>query len=331
MFKRNKLAGYINYVRDNEVVPHPWNKAYYLSKDISTRTLRAVANSCLHRGYKLVNERQRLEPGAALICEFHNWAYSPAGGLLTTPGFDKALTACKLPEVKLIDVNGFFFEESSVANALSLRAFFEAPNVRDIWLDEFSFKYETTTHYSVNWQTFMEIYLDGYHVKPYHPGLGSYLKCDDMTWHLGDEFSLQVNELCDPGTDFSGSPKWGAFYNEVQRIGWEQKWGAMFGTIYPGLMIEFYPHIFVISQLVPTSATSVANYVQVYADPSVDSAYQSVFAEAYDETAVEDGILQDRLEEGRVGNWYKLEALPSHGLLEAGLEHIGAWIKNNDR
>lgn len=328
MFNRNKLAGHINYVRDHEVVPHPWNKAYYLSKDISARTLTASANSCLHRGYQLVDQRQKLDNGKLLVCDFHNWAYTGDGGLIATPGFDKPICNRSLPKARLIDVNGFFFEDESVAKLDSLHDFFQVPNIRALWLDDFSFRYETKTEYAVSWQIFMEIYLDGYHVKPYHPGLGSYLKCDEMEWFFGSEYSLQVNEICDPGTDFSGSPKWGTFYNEVQRVGWDQKWGAMFGTIYPGLMIEFYPHIFVISQIIP-SDKGVTNYVQVYTDEQADSIFRNAFAEAYDETAVEDGALQDRLEAGRAGNWYDLEMLPAHSKLEAGLEHMNNWIMRN--
>jgi len=327
-FRCNRLAGHISYLANDEVAPHPWDKSYYLTKDTKSRTLRGLANSCLHRGYRFVDKRQKLTPGEALYCEFHAWTYDRGGKLLTTPGFDKEVTCRKLPELDLIDVNGFFFDSQSLkpGAASSIAKFFDVPEVSQIWLDDYMMFDESATSYSVGWRTFMEIYLDGYHVKPFHPGLGTYLNCDYMYWHFGDEFSLQVNDLCAPGTVFPSNTTWNEFYDEVRRVGWDEKWGAMFGTIYPGLMIEFYPHLFVISQLVPTSGTSVVNHVQLYADAVVadDAAYKAAFIKGYIETAREDGDLQDLLEAGRTG-WYDIKSLPAHGQFEAGVKHLEAW------
>ena len=37
-----------------------------------------------------------------------------------------------------------------------------------------------------NWKTFIEVYLEDYHVAPFHPGLGNFVTCDDLTWQFGD-------------------------------------------------------------------------------------------------------------------------------------------------
>jgi hypothetical protein len=42
-----------------------------------------------------------------------------------------------------------------------------------------------------NWKTFIEVYLEDYHVVPYHPGLGNFVTCDDLTWQFGDWYSVQ--------------------------------------------------------------------------------------------------------------------------------------------
>ncbi len=31
-----------------------------------------------------------------------------------------------------------------------------------------------------NWKTFIEVYLEDYHVEPFHPGLGQFVTCDDL-------------------------------------------------------------------------------------------------------------------------------------------------------
>lgn len=331
LFERNKLAAYKGYLSNHEVVPHPWNSRYYLTKT-SDGGISGVANSCIHRAYKLVNERKTLKPGELILCDFHHWTYDRQGELVAAPGFKQPIPCKKLPDVQLTDINGFFFETESVKNVKSIEDFFKIPEIANIWLDDFTFSYETKTTYNVEWQSFMEIYLDGYHVKPFHPGLGSYLNCDDMKWYFGEQYSLQINELCKPDANFDKSQAWGDFHKQVLKVGWDQTWGAMFGTIYPGLMIEFYPHLFVISQIIPSDKdNSIVNHVQVYADSTVASntEFLSAFGRGYDETAREDGYLQDLLEEGRKMNWYDPKDLLAHELFEAGLTELDRWVKSN--
>ena len=43
-----------------------------------------------------------------------------------------------------------------------------------------------------NWKTFIEVYLEDYHVGPFHPGLGSFVTCDDLRWEFGKNYSVQT-------------------------------------------------------------------------------------------------------------------------------------------
>ncbi|MEK9720232.1 MAG: SRPBCC family protein, partial [Quisquiliibacterium sp.] len=43
-----------------------------------------------------------------------------------------------------------------------------------------------------NWKTFIEVYLEDYHVAPFHPGLGHFVSCEDLRWTFGDWFSVQT-------------------------------------------------------------------------------------------------------------------------------------------
>ena len=56
-----------------------------------------------------------------------------------------------------------------------------------------------------NWKTFIEVYLEDYHVEPFHPGLGQFVTCDDLKWEFGDWYSVQTvgvnNGLAKPGHD----------------------------------------------------------------------------------------------------------------------------------
>ena len=43
-----------------------------------------------------------------------------------------------------------------------------------------------------NWKTFIEVYLEDYHVGPFHPGLGGFVTTDDLRWELAPSYSVQV-------------------------------------------------------------------------------------------------------------------------------------------
>ena len=42
-----------------------------------------------------------------------------------------------------------------------------------------------------NWKSFIEVYLEDYHVAPFHPGLGQFVTCDDLKWEFADWANLQ--------------------------------------------------------------------------------------------------------------------------------------------
>ena len=43
-----------------------------------------------------------------------------------------------------------------------------------------------------NWKSFIEVYLEDYHVGPYHPGLSNFVSCDNLHWELGRDYSVQT-------------------------------------------------------------------------------------------------------------------------------------------
>ena len=61
-------------------------------------------------------------------------------------------------------------------------------------LDFSGFVYDrtTVTEYAFNWKTFIEVYLEDYHVVPYHPGLGPFVDCEQLKWEYGANWSVQT-------------------------------------------------------------------------------------------------------------------------------------------
>ncbi len=49
-----------------------------------------------------------------------------------------------------------------------------------------------------NWKTFIEVYLEDYHVGPFHPGLGNFVTCDDLKWEFAKQFSVQTVGVAPP-------------------------------------------------------------------------------------------------------------------------------------
>lgn len=341
LFKKNKLAGHFNYVRPGEVVPHFFSRgSYFLSRDEKTHELTGTLNSCLHRGFKLISERTKLKPNQPIGCKFHNWTYEQNGTLLSTPGYDpiQILTAdvksC-LQKIRLTDVGGLFFETNSLRSIEDIKTLFDLlPNFeKDLSIADYTFDQESVTFYPCNWQTFMEVYIDAYHHKIAHKnGLGSFLT-DDVKWFAGAETLINVIDIAPSNSATSFG--WSKFSEELAQVGWENDWGAVFCTIFPGLMIEFFPYVMVISQLVPISDKMTANYLQIYYHPKVKDNYnfQNAFGDAYSETASETGPLLEMLEDGRTGLWAgqprDWNQRDSYNSLETGLLYLKSWIERN--
>ena len=99
-----------------------------------------------------------------------------------------------------------------------------------------------------NWKTFIEVYLEDYHVGPFHPGLGQFVNADDLKWEFGDWYSVQtvgINQaLGKPGT--AAYQKW---HEAVLRYnnGEMPTQGAIWLTYYPNIMVEWYPNVLVVS------------------------------------------------------------------------------------
>ena len=43
-----------------------------------------------------------------------------------------------------------------------------------------------------NWKTFLEIYLELYHVQPFHPGLQEFVDAGNYKWGFGERWSYQI-------------------------------------------------------------------------------------------------------------------------------------------
>ena len=169
-----------------------------------------------------------------------------------------------------------------------------------------------------NWKTFIEVYLEDYHVAPFHPGLGGFVNCDELTWQFGDWYSIQRVGITSLAK--SGSEAYRRWQNEVlsqyQHLGAKPGHGAVWLTYYPNIMVEWYPHVLVVSTLHPQSVDKTTNIVEFYyPEEIVDFEREFIEAEqaAYMETAVEDDEIGERMDRGR------------RALMRAGRNEVGPY------
>ncbi len=289
--------------------------------------LELVSNVCRHR--QAVMLRGRGHTRSNIVCPLHRWTYDLHGQLLGAPHFDHD-PCLHLNNYKVRTWNGMVFED----------------NGRDIAADlahlgpraELDFSGYVLDHVEMhecdyNWKTFIEVYLEDYHVGPFHPGLGNFVTCDDLRWEFGKHYSVQTVGVLD-NLERAGSPTYQRFRDAVLALGNGQapKQGAIWLTYYPNIMIEWYPHVLTISTLYPQGPQKTLNVVEFYY-PEEIAAFEREFVEAqraaYMETCVEDDEIAERMDAGRKALYERGddEAGPYQSPMEDGMRHFHEWYR----
>ncbi len=153
-----------------------------------------------------------------------------------------------------------------------------------------------------NWKSFVEVYLEDYHVSPFHPGLGQFVTTADLRWQFADRYSVQTvgvnNALAKPGT--KAYERWHKAVLDYYR-GAPPKHGAIWVTIYPNIMLEWYAHVLIVSTLIPRAVDRTTNIVEFYYPEDI-ALFEREFVEAeqaaYMETASEDDEIAERMDAG---------------------------------
>jgi len=287
--------------------------------------VRLLSNVCRHRQAKMLDAAGNT---AQIVCPLHRWTYDLSGRLLGAPKFGE--TPClDLEHTALTRWNGLLFEAGrDVAADLAALSV-----LNELDFAGYRFDHQMVEHYAVNWKTFIEVYLEDYHVAPFHPGLGRFVDCDNLRWEFGDWYSVQVvgvnNRLATPGT-----PVYTRWHEQVlrSRNGQAPRHGAVWLTYYPNLMIEWYPDVLVVSSIIPDGPERCANVVEFYY-PEEIAWFEREFIEAeraaYIETAAEDREICERMQAGRKALWKqgRSEVGPYHSPYEDGMQHFHEFVQ----
>lgn len=259
-------------------------------------SIELLSNVCRHRQAVMLNGRGN---ASHIVCPLHRWTYDLKGELLGAPHFEQ--TPClNLGRTELVNWNGMLFEKSDRDIHADLAPWTTAAKFN---FDGYRFDHVEVHECRYNWKTFIEVYLEDYHVVPFHPGLGSFVSCEDLTWEFGRDYSVQTVGI-HKGLSKPGSPTYRKWHDAVLSFhgGKEPEHGAIWMLYYPNVMLEWYPGVLVVSTLIPRGTQHTTNIVEFYY-PEEIALFEREFVEAeraaYMETAAEDDEIGERMDAGR--------------------------------
>lgn len=331
------------YVGHQLSVPNPGDY-YALPQEGEGRALvrnaqggiELISNVCRHRQAVMLKGRGSLQgqgkghAAGNIVCPLHRWTYSPGGELLGAPHFSHD-PCLNLNNYRLREWNGLLFEDNGRDIAADLAGM--GPRAQ-LSFDGYVLDHVEMHECNYNWKTFIEVYLEDYHVGPFHPGLGNFVTCDDLQWEFQKEYSVQTVGVA-PSFAKPGSEVYKIWHEVLlnYRNGALPERGAIWLTYYPHIMVEWYPHVLTVSTLHPVSPTKTMNMVEFYY-PEEIAAFEREFVDAqkaaYMETCIEDDEIGERMDAGRRALLARgdNEVGPYQSPMEDGMQHFHEWYRN---
>ncbi|MFN6401979.1 MAG: aromatic ring-hydroxylating oxygenase subunit alpha [Planctomycetota bacterium] len=266
-----------------------------------------LSNVCRHRQATVLHGCGKAKN---LVCPLHRWTYGLDGRLLGAPHFQEQ-PSLDLACIPVENWNGLLFRgpRSPKLDLQELGCFGE------LSVEGYVFQRVETTEYHFNWKTFIEVFLEDYHVEPFHPGLSDFVDCRNIRWEMGCWYNVQTVPI-KRGLRRAGSSTYRIWQDQVLEYskGILPKQGAIWLVYYPNVMIEWYPNTLIVSTVIPRGAGACSNVVEFYFPEDIvqnHPQYMDAQYRAYSETALEDQVLCDRMTQGR-------RALVRQGLSQVG-------------
>jgi choline monooxygenase len=215
--------------------------------------LRGFHNVCRHRGGPLVDDGEGRASG--FVCRYHGWSYDANGRLLNARDFgatsgtetdldfdpaDFSLFPVGVERWRsLVFVN---LDPRAAGLHADLAAFFAEGESFPI--ESFAFGGELAHDLDCNWKTYVDNYLEGYHIPFVHPELNREIDARQYSVVVGDRYCRH-----------SAPTRDGA----VNAGRWLFRW--------PNLALNLYPNAMVVERIEPTSRHSTRiTYNYFFAD-----------------------------------------------------------------
>jgi len=287
--------------------------------------IELISNVCRHRQAIILKGRGKVKN---IVCPLHRWTYGLDGKLLGAPHFpgNPCLDLGKSP---LQNWSGLLFSgPRDVARDLAHLGVRHDLDFSGYMLDRVQID-----EHAYNWKTFIEVYLEDYHVVPFHPGLGSFVSVEDLKWEFGDWYSVQTCGV-KQGLTRPGTPVYEKWHEVLLRYneGRNPPHGAIWLTYYPNIMVEWYPHVLVISTIIPRGPEACTNVIEFYYPEDIalfEREFVAAEQAAYAETALEDVEICERMTEGRRALYLQgiSETGPYQSPMEDGMLHFHEFVR----
>lgn len=216
-------------------------------------TLRAFYNVCRHRGGPLVTGDCQTD--RVLKCGYHGWTYRLDGRLRGVPAMDRvelfdhrAYGLVGLP-VAIWEGLVFVALDPSVSPIDEVFAGIRE-RIAPVRLGDFAFAHRTAYDVECNWKTYVDNYLEGYHVPMVHPELMKLYDFRQYETEVAESYSLQLSP-------FSGDAN---LYDDGSGRAW-------YYHLFPNFMLNILPGRLQTNLVVPTGPTTCrVEFEYFYAD-----------------------------------------------------------------
>lgn len=288
--------------------------------------LGCVSNICTHKRALIGSGKGKL--GSVITCPIHKWSWNTDGKIKGARGFGKDCGyKMDLPVQSLHTWNGHVFMgpsdwQDDIGKLGNLSRYLHA--------DLYSWHSRQQLVYAFDWKIFMEIFLDLYHVRSFHPGLSSLTDCSSFDWQFGQNWSCQTGAF---NRGMIRDPAYDELYALYKQTGHYDtaEYGAIWLGIYPNTMIEYYPGCLVVSTVWPSGAGRCVNYLDFYYENGLlekHPDFADIQQKCFMVTADEDEVIGLRMQEGLSLTTEPFLSM-NHPIEEAGYAHLHAWLQAN--
>lgn len=210
---------------------------------------RAFHNVCRHRAGPLAWDGDGRAAG--LVCRYHGWSYDLCGELVRARDFgDRQPSGVRLAGMRVETWRGLVFVNlSPTGPALldDLGAF--ADECAAYPMEEFAFSREVVHDLPVNWKTYADNYLEGYHVPLVHPALAREIDAQRYRVDVGEKWCRHTAPTRD-GSMVAGL--------------WLWRW--------PNLALNLYPDGMNVERFLPDGPRRTRVVYQYFFRPGVEPA-----------------------------------------------------------
>jgi phenylpropionate dioxygenase-like ring-hydroxylating dioxygenase large terminal subunit len=246
--------------------------------------LRGFYNVCRHRAGP---PAEGCGSRKVFRCGYHGWTYALDGHLITAPEFEgvKDFDAAQfgLRAVRCEEWSGMVFVNLDQQAAPLISALGELPSQAEKFgLAEMRFHLRRDYVMQCNWKTYIDNYLEGYHLPSVHPSLNRELDYGDYTTVLFPRHSLQKSAI--RAAQDSADPAGRRYANASSDDAAEYFW------VFPNWMLNCYPDNVSVNMVLPLGPEqTVAIFLWFFPAATLKTDVPETTVRFSDEIQLEDG------------------------------------------